>query len=158
MRKPPKRPPRTARQITQQLDESLAMVHTVPRPPVGWVRTIREALSMTQLQLARRMGVTRGAISKLESDEIAGRTTLDRLHRVANALGCELQYQLIPDISLRETISRQALKRSKDKLDRVAATQALEESAVSRTTFDNQVKELAYEMEYQRAQDLWNDE
>lgn len=156
MRKPPKRPPRTARQMTQQLDESLAQIRTVPRPVVGWVRSIREALSMTQLQLAKRMGVTRGAISKLEADEVAGKITMGRLQRVAVALGCELEYQLIPQTSLKETISQQALQRAKTKLYRVNATQALEASAVSSTTLSFQVKELADELDSQRATDLWD--
>ena len=93
MRKPPKRPSRTLRQITRQMDENLTQVSTVPRPAVGWVRAIREALSMTQLQLAKRLGITRGAVSKLETEEVANRVTLERLRRVADALGCELHYQ-----------------------------------------------------------------
>lgn len=157
MRKPPKRPSRTKRQITRQTDENLAQVSTVPRPAVGWVRAIREALSMTQLQLAKRLGITRGAVSKLETDEVANRVTLERLRRVADALGCELHYQLIPRTSLADIISRQAQKRAAAKLARVNATQSLEASAVSSTVLSYQVKELADDMESQRAPDLWDE-
>ena len=112
---------------------------------------------MTQLQLAKRLGITRGAVSKLETDEVANRVTLERLRRVADALGCELHYQLIPRTSLADIISRQAQKRAAAKLARVNATQSLEASAVSSTVLSYQVKELADDMESQRAPDLWDE-
>ena len=157
MRKSPKLPPRAARQITRQLDESLGVVRSVPRPSVGWVRTIRQALGMTQKQLAARLDVTRRAVSGLESDEIAGRVTLDRLRRVADALGCELQYHLVPRVSLEDTIARQASQRAASKLARVHVSQTLEASPVASTTHAHQLKELADEMRMQRASDLWDE-
>ncbi len=112
---------------------------------------------MTQKQLAERMRVSRGAITTLEADEVEGRVTLDRLRRVADALGCEFQYHLVPRTSLENAIANQATKRAAVKLARVHVTQTLEASAVASTTLSHQLKDLADEMQTQRASDLWDE-
>ncbi len=40
------------------------------RPQEGWVRTVRTALGMSGPQLARRLGVTKARISKVERDAL----------------------------------------------------------------------------------------
>lgn len=65
-------------------------------PRKGWVRATREALGMSQAQLAARIGVSRATVQKLELAEARRRITLESLDRLAAALGCELAVALLP--------------------------------------------------------------
>lgn len=66
-------------------------------PGGGWVRAIREALGMTQAQLAARMGISRTSLQDLERAESNRRITLDSLDRLAKAMDCRLVYALVPE-------------------------------------------------------------
>src|SRR5712692_10239026 len=84
----------------RQLDERLRSLRgfaNTPRPRNGWLRAVRQALGMTQPQLAARLGLTRQTLDDLEKAEAAGKITLESLGRVAEALGCHLTYAIVPD-------------------------------------------------------------
>jgi len=66
-------------------------------PRGGWVRAIREALGMTQVQLAARLKVSRQSVQDLEAAEAKRRVTLDSLDRLAKAMGCRLVYAVVPE-------------------------------------------------------------
>lgn len=150
-----KRPnPRTARHTTRRLNATLSGID-IPNPPKkGWVKTIREALGMTQPQLANRLKVTKQAVNGLEVAESEENVTLSRLRSAAEALGCELHYVLLPKKPLEEMITVQAHKLAEQKLGRVNRSQALEASAV---VTDSMVDDLARELEMNRPADLWDE-
>lgn len=50
------------------------------------IREVRESLNMTQDELAKKSGVSRGTIAALESNH-AGATTTKTLSKIAKALG-----------------------------------------------------------------------
>ncbi|MFN9631191.1 MAG: helix-turn-helix domain-containing protein, partial [Cyanobacteriota bacterium] len=50
-----------------------------PRPLVGWLRAIREALGMTSAALGQRLGITASGVRKLEQAEAADAITLATL-------------------------------------------------------------------------------
>lgn len=79
-------------------DATRAFPHGGPddMPRGGWVRAIREALGMSQAQLAGRAGISRATVQKLELAEARRRITLDSLDRLAAALGCHVAVALIP--------------------------------------------------------------
>lgn len=78
-------------------------------PRSGWVRAIREALGMSQAQLAGRMGISRQSVQDLEKSEAERRITLDSLDRAARAMGCRVVYSLVPESgSLDELLERRA--------------------------------------------------
>jgi len=72
------------------------------RPAEGWVRTMRKALGMSGAQLAQRLNVSRNRVSVLERREVGGDITINQLKDMADKLGCELTYALVPkkDINL----------------------------------------------------------
>lgn len=72
-------------------------VDTAVPPRGGWVRAIREALGMTQAQLAARLKVSRQSVQDLEKAEAARRVTLDSLERLAKAMGCRMVYAIVPE-------------------------------------------------------------
>jgi len=62
----------------------------------GWVRTVRRAVGVTVRELAGRLHVTQGVVFRLEDSERAGTIGLGKLRRLAEGLGCELVYGLVP--------------------------------------------------------------
>lgn len=83
-----------------------------PPPPLGWIRTIREALGMTTFEMAARMGVTQSRTSQLERAEMDGSILLSTLERAAAALHCKVCYALVPEEPLEAIVFRQAWQRA----------------------------------------------
>ena len=82
-----------------QLTQTLIPFHAaqIPaRPSRGWLRAIREALGMTLEQVGRSMDRTRQEILAFERAEAEDRITLHSLRKVAEAMGCELVYAVVP--------------------------------------------------------------
>jgi len=108
-------PERHVEQLARkQLDERLARIRSsavlFDRPRRGWLATLRRSLGMPQAYLARRMGVSRQAISQLEKREVDGSITLAALEQAAEALGGRLVYAVVPNQPLRTTLSARALE------------------------------------------------
>lgn len=84
-----------------------------PLPPKGWLRAVRDALGMTTVQFARRLGVSQPRIIELEQSEVSGVVSLNTLQRAAEALGCRFVYALVPEQPLEETVrARSSLLRA----------------------------------------------
>ena len=82
-----------------QLTQTLIPFHAaqIPaRPSRGWLRAIREALGMTLEQVGRSMDRSRQEILAFERAEAEDRITLHSLRKVAEAMGCELVYAVVP--------------------------------------------------------------
>lgn len=81
-----------------QLSDTLRGFSSLPSPPrAGWVRAVREALGMTQGQLAASLGITRQSLQDLERAEANRRITLTSLDRLAKAMDCRVVYALVPE-------------------------------------------------------------
>jgi predicted DNA-binding mobile mystery protein A len=99
------------------------------RPPRGWVRAVREALGMSTAVVAARLGITAGAVTRLEQSEAAGRVRLDTLRRAADALGCDLVYLLVPRRPLTAVVRDRARELARGQAAAVAHTMLLEDQA-----------------------------
>jgi predicted DNA-binding mobile mystery protein A len=139
------------------MDDILRDVQVPFRPRGGWLSTMRQALGMTKTQLANRLGIARTGVNRLETNELKGATTIASLTNAAEALGCELQYVLVPRKPVGEMVAEQALKRARDKVGRINQSQALEASAMESQSLSRAVADLAKEIEVKRPADLWND-
>ena len=64
--------------------------------PGGWLRAVRQATGIPVYVLAKRLGVTKHEIFRLEKAESSSRIMLANLKRAAEALGCDLVYGLVP--------------------------------------------------------------
>jgi predicted DNA-binding mobile mystery protein A len=149
--------PRVARQITRQLDDILAAVHLPSRPRIGWIASVRQALGMSKTQLAKRIDITRPSLDELESNELKETITLASMRKIADALGCDVHYILVPRKPLEQMIAERAMKKASTKLGRVNQSQALEASALEAASLSGAVVDLAKEYEVNRPADLWND-
>ena len=129
-----------------------------PRPPAGWLRSIREALGMTSAVLGERLGMTASGARKLEQAEAADAITLSTLRRVAEALDCELQYSIVPRRPLRQMRWQQALRLAEQWQQRSSRTMALEAQPIASPSAaaDERLKALAEEILRTSGTRLWD--
>jgi predicted DNA-binding mobile mystery protein A len=129
----------------RQLDVALNRWRSadLPRPPSGWVKAIRESLGMTATHIAERLGVTTSTVTRLESSEADDTISLATLRRAAEAMGCELQYALVPRQSLTETLEARANELARSRMAAISHTMALEAQSTSRETVEAQTREMA---------------
>lgn len=78
------------------------------RPAGGWIRAIREALGMTQRQLAKRVGRKPQTILDLQAREATQTIQLNTLREIAEAMDCELVYAIVPRKPLDEILEERA--------------------------------------------------
>jgi predicted DNA-binding mobile mystery protein A len=117
----------------KQLDRSLKpyrLALAVSRPSGGWIRAVRQALGISASEVARRLGKSRQLPLQLEKAEAADAITLKSLRSVADALGCDLVYALVPKSGLLQDLPRkQVTARASEHVLRVEHSMALEDQA-----------------------------
>lgn len=111
-----------------QLDRNLNDMRKVPpRPTDGWIASAREALGLTLGQIAAKLRASRQAVQQFEQAEADDRITLGALRRVAEAMGCDLVYAIVPKSgSFTELAERPAREGAVRDVQRVVHTMALE--------------------------------
>jgi predicted DNA-binding mobile mystery protein A len=145
--------------ITQRLVESMLVpwrdAALPAKPPKGWIRTIREGLGMPAIYLAKRLNVAQSTIKRYEEAEARGAISLKTLQRVADALGCELKYAIVPKIPLPQMIQDQALVVAQDRIKAISHTMALEDQSTSEIEQASLIREQAQELVYGNWRELW---
>ncbi|MCC6737026.1 MAG: mobile mystery protein A [Bauldia sp.] len=139
----------TTGKARKRLDERLHPLRPAERfraPALGWVRAIRDALGMTGVQFARRLGVSPQSAGALEKSEANGSIRLDTLRRAAEALDCTLVYALVPNASLEETLRNRARALAIRDIDRVAHTMKLEAQETGDRDREKRVEDHAREL------------
>src|SRR5580698_1502598 len=66
------------------------------RPAEGWLRAMRLAVGIPAEQIARHMQFSPKMVFQMERAEQKRTISLQRLERMARALGCDLVYGLVP--------------------------------------------------------------
>jgi predicted DNA-binding mobile mystery protein A len=142
----------------QRLDERLLVLKPEDRftaPPKGWVRAIRDALGMTGVQFAKRLGIRPQSVEALEKSEANGSIQLKTLRRAAEAVDCTLVYALVPNSSLEGTVQVRARKIALRDLGRVAHTMKLEAQDTGDANLEARIE--AYIRDVLKERDLWNE-
>lgn len=146
------------RRARERLDERLAGLKPEDRlraPPKGWIRAIRDALGMTGVQLAARMGVRPQTVEALEKSEASGSVQLNSLRRAAEAMNCTLVYALVPNSSLEDAVKTRARKIAMRDLARVAHSMKLEAQETGDVGMEARIE--AYIRDQVKDRDLWNE-
>jgi predicted DNA-binding mobile mystery protein A len=100
------------------------------RPLRGWLRAVREALGVSQQEVAIAANVKRQSIIGFEEAEARDRITLRNLRRVADAMGCELVYAIVPKSgSIQELAEQRTRSEATNRVLAVEHTMALEGQA-----------------------------
>jgi len=119
---------------------------TLANPRGGWIQTIRTGLGMSATDLAHRLNVVPSTIHRLEASENAGTINLESLMKVADELGCDLVYALVPRQDLELVVKNQALEVAKRKLSRTQMTMALEQQELQMKILDKLIEQKAREL------------
>jgi len=138
-----------AQQARRELDEKFAaqLLESIrTRPGSGWIRAIRQALGLSQADLARRVGVSSGAINKLEHAEVPGGITISKLSQIARALDCSLVYALVPNSTLEETVMKQARSKARELLRHTADTMVLKDQPIDEGRHDEALEITARQL------------
>ena len=144
----------------RQLDVTLSRWRAADlpsRPPSGWLKVIREALGMTATYQAKMLGVTTSTVTRLETSEADDTISLGTLRRAAEALGCELQYALVPKKTLADTLDARATALACRQMAAISHTMALEAQATSRETVEAQTRALAESLLKGSRRALWRE-
>ena len=96
------------RGLDQRVSALKAAAHEAKKPARGWLRAVRDAVALSQDQVARKLGIKRQSYSDLELAEERGSAGLNSLQRAAEAMDCELIYFIVPRESVAGTYSELA--------------------------------------------------
>ena len=144
----------------RQLDATLSRWRAADlpsRPASGWLKVIREALGMTATYQAKVLGVTTSTVTRLETSEADDTISLGTLRRAAEALGCELQYALVPKKTLADTLDARATALARQQMAAISHSMALEAQSTSRETVDAQTRALAESLLKGSRRTLWRE-
>lgn len=130
-----------AKRLTMQ-----GAAQALTKPRGGWIQGIRTGLGMSVADLAHRLNVVPSTIHRLEASENAGTINLESLQRVADELGCDLVYALVPRQDLDVVVKKQALEVAKRKLRRTQMTMALEQQELQIEILDKLIEQKAREL------------
>jgi predicted DNA-binding mobile mystery protein A len=101
-----------------------------PRPRDGWLRAVREALGVSQLKVAKSLHIRQQSIVSFEKAEAEDRITLRNLRRVAEAMGCELVYAIVPKSgTIKDLAERRTRNEATKRVLSVEHSMALEDQA-----------------------------
>ncbi len=147
------------KQYQEKVNQAARQFGGAPQPiSEGWLRTVRKALGMSGPQLAKRLGVTKGQVSKTEMGEVAGSVSLKTIHKMAQAMNCRLVYAVIPEKEIGQVIKERAIKKAKAQVKIASTHMALEAQALNREKLNAEIERIASEIVDKMPADLWNDE
>ncbi len=144
----------------EQLDKTLTQFRPLKEivpPRKGWVRAIRDALGMTGEQLAKRLGVNKQRVSRIEQDEKLGNITIKTLINVARALDCHFVYGFVPNLTLEKTVENQAGTIARKRLSRSDQMMRLEQQELSESEKEKVLEKMITEMIYEMPKSLWSE-
>lgn len=108
----------------------------------SWIQYIRNAVGMTPLQLASRMGIAKSSLHQIERQEALDKTNIQTLKRAAEALGCEFIYAIVPRSSIEVLINEQAEKKARSIIKAATIQMEYEDQTVDAEETEEQFKEL----------------
>jgi predicted DNA-binding mobile mystery protein A len=139
------------------VDRAAEAVRGISTPKEGWIRTVRKALGMSGVQLARRMDVSRAQIQQTEKNEAAGSITIKTMEKAAAALGCRFVYALVPEGSIEALINERAREKAKKIVEKANVHMAMEAQTLSSEQILAEIERLQNEIVRGKPADLWND-
>ncbi|MGK5081952.1 helix-turn-helix domain-containing protein [Bdellovibrionota bacterium FG-1] len=117
-----------------------ALPDTKVRP--GWIRYMRQSLSMTLKQLATRTGLSIPTVAQAERGEAVGKVTINTLKTMAQAMDCELIYAFVPKTDLDQLMKKAALKKAAILLSTADVHMTLEDQRVNESV-EKRIERLA---------------
>lgn len=142
----------------EQLEQSIAPFRPAFNnqvPNGGWVRAIREAFGMTNVQLAKRLGRRPQTVEEMQQYEAAGTIKLQTLRALAEALECRLVYALVPKAPIEQVLRDRARVVALQQFTNVAHSMNLEDQGVTPNEEESELKRLIEKLLSRNRKILW---
>jgi len=140
----------------KQLAASIAGKQLLPIDKLGQrLKDFREALGMTQKQLAKRLKISQSAVSQIEENILS--STLKTITKITAALDCELLGTISSRLPLEKRLLIQAEKVAKRMLNRTFSNMAMEKQAPTKEAYNYQLKKLVNELIADPGPELWEE-
>ncbi len=145
------------RQVRDQINNTAQQTRDVLTPYNGWIRTLRVALGMSGLQLGKRNGISKSAISNLEKSEVEGRVTLKLMKKMAESMHCQFVYAFVPEREIEQILRDRITKKAQSLMHEVDTHIALEEQLMDKALRKKELLRLVEEMIDNPDRSLWDD-
>lgn len=146
-----------ARQYRELINEARKKLEDLNMPSEGWLRTMRKALGMSGAQLARRAGVSRALVSKIEISENSGSVTLKSMQQMAAAMNCRFVYAVIPERDVEGIIDARAREKARELVKQASIQMALEDQALTNDRLTAEIERLTKELR-DKPSNLWDEQ
>lgn len=149
-----------AEQYKAIVDKASANLAQSSLPKEGWIKTMRNALGMSVINIAKNMGVTRASIYQSERLENSGGITLRQMEQIAGAMKCKFVYAIVPHnqfSSVQDMINDQAKKKAIEVVKKASVHMALEAQDLSLEQREFEVKRIMNEILKDMPSDFWNE-
>ena len=143
-------------QCQDKANLAASQLASLPQVRSSWLRTTRRALGMSGAQLARRLGVTRSQVSKVENAESSGSVNLKTLQLMAEAMGCKFVYAIVPNSDIDSLLDEQARKKAKQNVDYVNQQMLLEGQGLTAEALEREVERVSKELLANPPKDFWD--
>jgi len=129
----------------------------IPRPDIGWLKTIRVSLGMSLQQVADKLAITKQSVQEIETREKEGSITLNSLKETANVLDMRLVYGLVPkDGTIDDLIERKAKELALHIVSRTSNTMKLEDQENSKQRLQKAIEERTAIIKNEMPKSLWD--
>jgi len=144
--------------LREQLDDKLRQFKSLNhlQNGTGWIKIIRESLSMTTKQLAKKAGIGQPRISRIENNEGRGNLKISTLEKGADALDMKFVYGFIPRDSLEKLVNEQARKVALDRLKTLSHTMSLEDQQLKGKDAENALQDMIQKILIENPKDFWD--
>lgn len=146
--------------VRSQLDKKLAFLSNFASfgvPQSGWIKTIREALGLSSLQLGKMSGLDQSRISRLESAEKSGNLKISSLQKIAKGLRMQFVYGFVPDGTLEEMVNARAKTIALKRMKRLNDTMRLEKQGLSDEEQKKAFEDMIEKILVDQPKDFWKD-
>lgn len=130
-------------------------------PKEGWIKTMRKALGMSVIHLAKKMGVTRSSIYQSERLEGSGSISLRQMNHIAKAMKCQFVYAIVPQdrfSSVQDMIDEQAKQKAIEIVKKASVHMVLEVQDLPIEKREFEINRIMNELLTRRPSDFWDDE
>jgi predicted DNA-binding mobile mystery protein A len=142
--------------LNKKLERFFELKDLFVRPPLGWLKAVRESLGLSTTQLAKRLDLAQSTVAELETREKKGNVSIEMLQRTAKAMDCELVYVILPkNKSLDKILELRARRAAEKIISNVSHSMKLEDQETSKQEKEAQIQSLAKELKEALDPQLW---
>lgn len=140
----------------KQVSESIRSREVFPAREIGKkIAHVRQALGMSQRQLAGKIGISQQALNKLENKGAS--SSIETIEKALKPLDMELNFSLSSNESLLHKVDKRALEKAEKMVARTEASMAMELQQPDSAGRRERIKKLAEKLASKPGRSLWDE-